>query len=112
MSNGTNQPRKTPKNLKQQIKPVNELEDNYGDFILGFKVIQEDERNSKSFRIERDRNREVEINEEINIIKDDFSDQSWEDASEIKNPNKKKSKKKGGCCGLMRRSEEDDFNFY
>lgn len=91
------------------MKPVNEFEDNYGDFILGFKVIQDDERSSKSFRIERDSRRMVELDEEIDFINEEFSDNSNEDASELKNA--KKSKDKRGCCGLLRRSEEDDFNF-
>lgn len=87
----------------QVVKPLEDIEDNFGDFILGFKVIHEDPVRPKSFRIEK----KSEIDQEIDYINEELSDGSCGDASEL-NQNKKKKTKKG-CCGMFRNSEEEDL---
>lgn len=49
---------------------------------------------------------EKKIDEEIDYIGEEYSDDSFGDASEIKNDQKGKNKKKG-CCGMFRNTEED-----
>lgn len=90
---------------EQTIKPVEEVDDNFGGFLLGFKVIPDEKMRPRSFRIEKT----DKIDEEINLINEELSDDSCGDASELKQDKGKRKKK--GCCGMFRNSEEDDFNF-